>query len=123
GFGKHETTDVSVPVGDRGGKTPLHETLVDGLVLGREQAQGDLRSGTIVRDAYETALGIGYAYRIAWSRSGSICNVAGEDPRVPTRGPVSRFAVYSDRDQDAPFDSRKSTMACCAFVSARSSGV
>src|SRR5262249_37565539 len=93
GFGVDKTIHMPHSVADRGGQPLLEERRVDRLDAPRQQAQADLRRGTVVRNAQRATLGIEHWPGSARGGRAAIYYVAREDPGMSGSDTVRALAV------------------------------
>src|SRR5579872_6572901 len=77
------------------GQTVAEKRAVDNLRPGREHAQRDLRSRTVMRDSKKLTLGIQHAHGVAWRCVSAVDNIARKNPGMAAGGSIGRFAVHA----------------------------
>ena len=88
--------DHGAPVSLGGAQAAQKEIAADVFHLPRQHAQGDLRTGTVVRRAQRPAPRIGHLDGLARLGAIAIGDIAGEDPRVPGGHAVGALAGHAD---------------------------
>ena len=86
---------------DRRGQAATKELLIDRFRLRREEAEGDLRGRTIMRDANRASTRVRNFHGIPRLRLASIGNVARKNPGVPARNAVGGFTIHANSGQAA----------------------